>query len=179
MRWFMLLGALCTALTLALVSAAMAQTTDQFDCGDFEFQEDAQDVFDQDPSDPSGLDEDDGVDDGIACESLPSRGMTQQPTAPTQYGLTEPCPLQLDQFPTGTVCGEGGGYIVPGETTATDGQHTAVDEPNPPAPVVEVPVENPTTAALPATGGLPLASLAEASLLVLGVAGLAVRRHVS
>jgi hypothetical protein len=46
---------------------------DEYDCSDFEFQEDAQEIFDEDTSDPSGLDEDDGTDDGIACETLPSR----------------------------------------------------------------------------------------------------------
>jgi hypothetical protein len=46
---------------------------DEYDCSDFDFQEEAQEIFDQDTSDPSGLDEDDGADDGIACETLPSR----------------------------------------------------------------------------------------------------------
>lgn len=48
-------------------------TGDELNCEDFEFQEDAQEVFDQDPDDPHGLDEDTGPDDGIACEALPSR----------------------------------------------------------------------------------------------------------
>ncbi|MFF8293531.1 excalibur calcium-binding protein [Streptomyces sp. NPDC016309] len=43
------------------------------DCRDFIYQEDAQAVFDSDPSDPNRLDEDRGVDDGIACEVLPRR----------------------------------------------------------------------------------------------------------
>lgn len=38
------------------------------DCGDFAYQEDAQSVLDQDPSDPHGLDRDH---DGVACETLP------------------------------------------------------------------------------------------------------------
>jgi hypothetical protein len=57
---------------------------DEYDCLDFEFQEDAQEIFDQDTSDPSGLDEDDGTDDGIACETLPSR------TGSTSSGLPPP-----------------------------------------------------------------------------------------
>ena len=38
-----------------------------YDCSDFDSQEAAQQVYDSDPSDPSGLD---GDDNGIACESL-------------------------------------------------------------------------------------------------------------
>lgn len=43
------------------------------DCADFATQEEAQEVLEQDPSDPNGLD---GEDDRIACESLP----TQEPS---------------------------------------------------------------------------------------------------
>ena len=39
-------------------------------CDAFEFQEDAQQALNSDPSDPAGLDPDN---DGVACESLPSR----------------------------------------------------------------------------------------------------------
>ena len=38
---------------------------DPYDCSDFDSQEVAQQVLEDDPSDPSGLDEDD---DGVACE---------------------------------------------------------------------------------------------------------------
>ena len=38
-------------------------------CSDFSTQEEAQEVFDQDPSDANRLDGDDQ--DGVACESLP------------------------------------------------------------------------------------------------------------
>jgi hypothetical protein len=44
---------------------------DLYDCEDFQYQEDAQKVYDRDPSDPYGLDADD---DGIACEDLPHAG---------------------------------------------------------------------------------------------------------
>lgn len=49
-------------------------------CPDFEFQEDAQAVFDADRSDPHGLDGPEGPDNdtrgtpNVACESLPRRG---------------------------------------------------------------------------------------------------------
>ena len=136
MRRFMLLAALSAALVLTLTPAVMAQTN-QFNCGDFEFQEDAQEVFNQDTSDPNLLDEDDGVDDGIACETLPSRG--------TGTGATG---SQYTQQPIAE----------------------AVDEETP---------STTTTTPLPDTGGLPLMPLAGASLLLIGVATLAVRRHVS
>lgn len=41
--------------------------SDPYDCSDFDSQEAAQQVYDSDPSDPSGLD---GDDNGVACESL-------------------------------------------------------------------------------------------------------------
>jgi hypothetical protein len=50
--------------------AALAAGTDK-DCGDFQYQEDAQAVYDEDTTDPNGLDGND--DDGRACESLPHR----------------------------------------------------------------------------------------------------------
>jgi hypothetical protein len=51
---------------------------EDFDCVDFEFQEEAQEVYDQDPSDPYNLDP---SGDGVACSSLPSMNprVTQVP----------------------------------------------------------------------------------------------------
>jgi len=46
---------------------------DLLNCEDFEYQEDAQEALDADPSDPNRLDEDDPAADGVACESLPGR----------------------------------------------------------------------------------------------------------
>ncbi|MFD9389402.1 excalibur calcium-binding protein [Streptomyces sp. NPDC060000] len=64
-------GITATIMTLApLTGVAHAQ---DLDCRDFSYQEDAQAVFDQDPSDPNRLDEDQGPDDDIACEVLPRR----------------------------------------------------------------------------------------------------------
>lgn len=71
MKRTLYLAALCMAATTVFAPAALAQT--DLNCmEDFDFQEDAQAVYNQDTSDPNGLDGDDG--DGIACESLPSRG---------------------------------------------------------------------------------------------------------
>lgn len=64
---------------LMLAPAAIAQDLDCTPGQPFQFQEDAQDVFNQDPSDPNGLDGNDN--DGLACESLPSRGTTTPPPA--------------------------------------------------------------------------------------------------
>ena len=49
------------------IPSAEAQSGDEFDCADFDTQQEAQGEFDSDPSDPSGLDADS---DGIACEEL-------------------------------------------------------------------------------------------------------------
>lgn len=54
-------------------SSSVPGTDDIFDCEDFAFQESAQAVYDEDPSDPNQLDEDG---DGIACEDLPSSSTT-------------------------------------------------------------------------------------------------------
>ncbi|MFF6807047.1 excalibur calcium-binding protein [Streptomyces sp. NPDC012616] len=66
-------GIAAAVLTVALLSG-VAHAQD-LDCGDFTYQEDAQAVFDQEPSDPNRLDEDRGPDDGIACEVLPHRSL--------------------------------------------------------------------------------------------------------
>ena len=52
-----------------LLGGGTAQAFVDKNCKDFAYQEDAQEVLAQDPSDPHNLD---GNDDGIACESLPS-----------------------------------------------------------------------------------------------------------
>jgi len=65
-------GVLMTAaLSFGLSGTAHAQ---DLNCSDFATQEEAQAVYNQDPSDPNDLDRDD---DGIACESLASGGMGQ------------------------------------------------------------------------------------------------------
>ena len=88
-----------------LTGVAHAQT--DLDCADFVYQEDAQAEFDRDPSDPNRLDEDQGVDDGIACEVLPRRGTA---------GVTPATPL-----PTRGVQGGVGGSVGPAEFQRTVG----------------------------------------------------------
>ncbi|MFJ7294706.1 excalibur calcium-binding protein [Streptomyces collinus] len=63
-----------------------AHARQDLDCRDFAFQEDAQAVFDADPSDPNRLDEDQGRDDGVACEALAHRGIIDPTTSPTSAG---------------------------------------------------------------------------------------------
>ncbi|MFF0886118.1 excalibur calcium-binding protein [Streptomyces sp. NPDC003456] len=71
-------GALGTLLAIAALAspAVPAHARTDRDCRDFVFQEDAQAVLDADRSDPDRLDEDQGPDDGTACEDLPRRGGT-------------------------------------------------------------------------------------------------------
>jgi hypothetical protein len=81
--------AVSALLLAALPGVAAAQ--DLYDCGDFEFQEDAQAVFDQDRSDPYRLDDlTPGEGDGVACESLPRRGGPAPTTPPTTPAPTTP-----------------------------------------------------------------------------------------
>lgn len=135
--------------------------------------------------------------------------MTQQPTTPTQYGQPETptqgdlnCidfatqaeaqatydadpsgPNGLDADDDGIACEsttsvasgtqfEDNSAFIDGTDSGAGGDTGAA---------VNQPAAQTTTAttALPATGGLPLVPLAGASLLVLGVAGLTVRRRIS
>ena len=68
-----------TVLTIATVSSVQAA---ELDCVDFATQEEAQAVYDQDPSDPNELD---GDKDGVACEALTSV-MPQQRPLPSSGG---------------------------------------------------------------------------------------------
>ncbi|MFI8893225.1 excalibur calcium-binding protein [Streptomyces paradoxus] len=69
-------GAIGTLFAIAAIVplADPAHARQDLDCRDFAFQEDAQAAFEADRGDPHRLDEDQGPDDGIACESLPRVG---------------------------------------------------------------------------------------------------------
>src|SRR5215213_9433298 len=77
------LVALLLLTTLIYAPAALAQQ-DLYDCADFSYQEDAQAVYDQDTSDPYGLDGPPGEsyagEPGVACEELPSGGTSSEPS---------------------------------------------------------------------------------------------------
>ncbi len=67
---------------------ASSSEQDLYDCGDFQYQEDAQSVYDRDTSDPYGLDGPQGEAStgtpGVACEELPSRTTPPPKATPTQ-----------------------------------------------------------------------------------------------
>ena len=133
--------ALVLVAVLATVGGATAPATvaaqQDLDCNDFEFQEEAQEVYDRDPSDPYGLDDPPGPDSntrgygledplgldndtrdepGVACEELPSRRDR------TDRNDAEPAdeePLDRPLVPdvgvgTAAVVGGQGGSFVPG-----------------------------------------------------------------
>ncbi|MDQ8704525.1 excalibur calcium-binding protein [Streptomyces sp. LHD-70] len=91
----------CIALAFASIAplSEVAHAQVDLDCRDFQFQEDAQAHFDMDPSDPDRLDEDQGPDDGIACEVLPRRGSTAVTPAPVSPSVT-PTPVSPTATPT-------------------------------------------------------------------------------
>ncbi|GAB3586117.1 excalibur calcium-binding domain-containing protein [Amycolatopsis endophytica] len=90
------LGAVAVA-GIALLGPAPAvfatESTDK-NCSDFEYQEDAQAVYDADPSDPNNLDGDDN--DGIACESLPHKPVSQPSGTSAQAPAATTTPSDLD-----------------------------------------------------------------------------------
>jgi len=57
---------------IAIGGAPALAAGNDLNCSNFEYQEDAQAELEKDPSDPNRLDE--GGEEGVACESLPSRG---------------------------------------------------------------------------------------------------------
>lgn len=73
-------AAVAVALTVGPL-AGLAHAQPDLDCRDFAFQEDAQAELNRQPSDPHRLDEDQGPDDGIACEVLPRRSTTNTTAA--------------------------------------------------------------------------------------------------
>ena len=64
-----------TVLAASIITAtpAFAASSDDYDCSDFQTQSQAQAVYDQDPSDPNGLDREG---DGIACETAGGSGVS-------------------------------------------------------------------------------------------------------
>lgn len=66
-----MVGIVAGVVTGAFGFTSTAYAQEDYDCGDFTTQEEAQAVLDEDRSDPHGLDRDS---DGVACESLRSGG---------------------------------------------------------------------------------------------------------
>ncbi|WP_020121844.1 hypothetical protein [Streptomyces canus] len=106
-----LTGAALAVLATTGPLTGVAHAQGDLDCADFAFQEDAQAEFDLDRSDPDRLDEDQGPDDGIACEALPRRGTeTVSVATPTATPLLTPLSTPL---PTLGVQGGSGGSVGP------------------------------------------------------------------
>lgn len=94
MKWILFAGG---AIVAAIVlGATTAQAQDVYNCDDYTYQEEAQAVYDADPSDPNGLD---GDNDGIACEDLPSQGGAAPTSAAAPTALSGPI------LPSGTGSG--------------------------------------------------------------------------
>lgn len=154
MRRLMLLAAML-GMVLLVASPAMGQSgaDGSFNCEDFEFQEDAQAFFDQDPSDPDGLDGSPGDaftgEEGVACEELPGRG-----EAPMADDDDDPT-AQYEQYEDGELLEAGGDLPAPSEAPASSASDTMT--------------------ALPDTGGASLMDLGVGALLLGG--GLLVRRR--
>ncbi|MEU3251497.1 hypothetical protein [Streptomyces sp. NPDC006997] len=91
MRIRIALAAAVTVLATAgpATGTAHAQAED-LDCRDFTYQEDAQAELARDPRDPYRLDEDQGPDDGVACEALPRRATARATAPPTTSSTTRP-----------------------------------------------------------------------------------------
>lgn len=71
----------------AVAEPVVTPAGDRLNCDDFAFQEDAQAELEQDRSDPNQLD---GDDDGVACESLPTRGDREAQAATSSAGIQVP-----------------------------------------------------------------------------------------
>ena len=97
LRSALAVAVLAAGATLVLSTPAMAQDRK---CKDFAYQEDAQDFYDADTSDPSNLDQ--GGAPGVACESLPHRG------ASPATGSTDADEDQVSDVPSGSAEAGGG-----------------------------------------------------------------------
>lgn len=104
---------LAVGMSLSFTAPALAQE-DQYNCSDFETQEEAQAEYEKDKSDPHNLD---GDNDGIACESLPSSGGAGDGQQPADNGQTNQgdqgaadtdAGSQVEQVPQGGVETGGG-----------------------------------------------------------------------
>jgi hypothetical protein len=88
----LLASAIAVSVYMTLLSTTSAQ--DLYDCPDFRYQEDAQAIYDQDPSDPYGLDGPpgdafEGI-KGVACEDLPHKPMGGSPESSPSGETSEP-----------------------------------------------------------------------------------------
>jgi hypothetical protein len=109
MRLMRLFAPLFMAFALFAFAPAVSAQQD-LDCRDFATQEEAQAVYDADPSDPNGLDRDN---DGIACETLPS-------------GMPEDEEEEASPAPGNGNGGGGTDQVMPGTGAADNGAGVAL-----------------------------------------------------
>jgi hypothetical protein len=103
----------------ALFAASpMAIAQGNKNCSDFTYQEEAQAVYNADPTDPNGLDADK---DGIACESLPHRPASTPTATRTTTATPKPAPTTTKK-PTGSQV-----KVKPAGGVATGGGDTPSD----------------------------------------------------
>jgi hypothetical protein len=149
---------------LVALLAAPAFAQDQYNCDDFTYQEEAQAVYDQDTSDPNGLDGPIGPgfsgEEGVACEELPSQGaggdLAAEPGAETSVE------------PSASASAEPGDEVDTASTSASASASSAAD--------AQYASSVAGVTALPETGGGSLLALGAGALLVTG--GLLARRIV-
>jgi MYXO-CTERM domain-containing protein len=72
-RQIVVASGMAVAASVLAATPAFAASSDDYDCSDFRTQSQAQAVYDQDPSDPNGLDREG---DGIACETSGGSGVS-------------------------------------------------------------------------------------------------------
>jgi hypothetical protein len=123
-------------------------STGDLDCDDFDYQEDAQAVYEQDTTDPNGLDDPVGEgytgEEGEACEDLPNRVSAQPPAqksqsprpqsvAPRPNPTPAPLPPSAPEQPTprsGADCSSGVSNVpvIPGSKGDGDGDGIACEK---------------------------------------------------
>ena len=93
MRRVLYVGVLSVVVVLTLLSPAFTQEDELEDelllCEDFDSQAEAQQHLREDPSDPDELDEEEGEDDGIACETF-SYDNPEEDLNPVTAAIDEP-----------------------------------------------------------------------------------------
>ncbi|GAA2765573.1 hypothetical protein GCM10010103_46140 [Streptomyces paradoxus] len=120
-------GAIGTLFAIAAIVplADPAHARQDLDCSDFAFQEDAQAAFEADRRDPHRLDEDEGPDDGIACESLPRVGSgVISPVRPSASASPSPSAsptVSPSVSPSGSASPSGSGTTAPATAAPSRG----------------------------------------------------------
>ncbi len=147
MKRLLYIATLGLVASMMLASPVLAQTSD-VDCADYATQEQAQAVYNADPSDPNGLDADG---DGIACETLASGGSMDDGT-------------MMMEMEDGTMMMDDGTMMMDDSSMGT-------------SPMTTAPTTAPNITEMPATGGPSLLIPAVGLLLASGLIGLGVLRR--